>query len=170
MQALPGVMLIVGMLLANESPRYLAQKDPSAALSTLAKLRHLPESHPYVVEELANLIRQLQYEETLAESSSRWTLLKEVFKVRSNLRRTFISIALMMWSNFVGTNALNYYSPEIFSLLGITGSQSGLFATGIYGFVKMTACAVFLLFVSDSLGRRRSLIWTGIAQVCLPRA
>lgn len=40
----------------------------------------------------------------------------------------------------------------------------GLFATGIYGVVKLVAITVFLLFVADSLGRRRSLLWTSIAQ------
>lgn len=48
----------------------------------------------------------------------------------------------------------------------MTGSQNELFATGIYGLVKLIGVAVFLVFVADSLGRRRSLIWTGIAQAC----
>ena len=153
------------MLLANESPRYLAQKDPDAALHTLSRLRALPETHPYIREEMDNLLLQLQFEESLFERSSRWTLFREIATVPSNRRRVFLSVMLMMWSNFVGTNALNYYSPQIFALLGITGPTSGLLATGVYGFIKMIACAVFLLFVSDSLGRRRSLIWTGCAQV-----
>lgn len=46
----------------------------------------------------------------------------------------------------------------------MTGSQNELFATGIYGLVKLIGVAVFLVLVADSLGRRRSLIWTGIAQ------
>lgn len=37
-------------------------------------------------------------------------------------------------------------------------------STGIYGVVKMTTCAAFLLFAADSLGRRKSLLWTSIAQ------
>lgn len=32
--------------------------------------------------------------------------------------------------------------------------------------VKMTMCACFLLFAADSLGRRRSLLWTSIAMGC----
>jgi hypothetical protein len=64
------------------------------------------------------------------------------------------------------TNAINYYAPQIFSNLGITGSENELFATGIYGIVKLVGVTIFLVFVADSLGRRRSLIWTGIAQAC----
>jgi hypothetical protein len=43
-------------------------------------------------------------------------------------------------------------------------TNSSLFATGIYGVVKFVSCAIFLTFVADSLGRRRSLIWTAAAQ------
>ena len=52
----------------------------------------------------------------------------------------------------------------IFNNLGVTGNSSKLFATGIYGVVKMVTCAAFLVFAADSLGRRRSLLWTSIAQ------
>jgi hypothetical protein len=48
--------------------------------------------------------------------------------------------------------------------LGIVGTATNLFATGVYGIVKMVSCGVFLIFVADSLGRRRSLLWTSIAQ------
>lgn len=57
----------------------------------------------------------------------------------------------------------NYYAPQIFKNLGLNGTQAGLFATGVYGIVKMTMCACFLVFAADSLGRRRSLLWTSIA-------
>jgi hypothetical protein len=46
----------------------------------------------------------------------------------------------------------------------MTGNDSSLFATGVYGVVKTAACAVFLVFVADSLGRRWSLLWTAAAQ------
>lgn len=62
-----------------------------------------------------------------------------------------------------GTNAINYYAPTIFTNLGITGNANSLFATGIYGIVKMVSCALFLIFLADTLGRKRSFIWTGTA-------
>jgi uncharacterized membrane-anchored protein len=67
----------------------------------------------------------------------------------------------------LGTDRLfsqNYYAPQIFKNLGMTGTDTGLFATGIYGVVKTIASATFLAFVADSLGRRRSLLWTSVAQ------
>ena len=70
----------------------------------------------------------------------------------------------MIRQQMTGTNAINLYAPQIFKSLGIKGTATNLFATGIYGIVKMNACAAFLLFAADSLGRRRSLLWTSIAQ------
>jgi len=33
----------------------------------------------------------------------------------------------------------------------------------VYGIVKMVMCGLFLIFAADSLGRRKSLLWTSIA-------
>lgn len=42
----------------------------------------------------------------------------------------------------------------------MTGTDSSLFATGVYGLVKLAAITVFLIFIADSIGRRNSLLWT----------
>src|ERR1700738_706931 len=62
-----------------------------------------------------------------------------------------------------GVNAINYYSPQIFANLGLNSNQSSLFATGVYGLVKMASCATYILWLADSLGRRMSLLWCAIA-------
>lgn len=153
------------MFLANESPRYLAQKNPTKALDVLAKLRRLPPTHQYVIEEMAHIELQLEDERALTAGSSAFSMLKEAFTVKSYRRRSILCITLMMWSNLTGTNAMTYYSPTIFSSVGLSGSSVSLFATGIYGIVKMISCAIFIFFVTDSLGRRKSLLWTGLVQV-----
>ena len=61
----------------------------------------------------------------------------------------------------VGTNAINYYAPTIFTDLGVTGNSQSLFATGVYGIVKMASCAIFITFLADTLGRKWSFVWTG---------
>jgi hypothetical protein len=58
----------------------------------------------------------------------------------------------------------NYYAPQIFQGLGMSGTSVQLFATGVYGIVKVVGCFFFLVFVADSLGRRWSLLWTSAAQ------
>lgn len=153
------------MLMVDDSPRFLAQKDPKKALRVLSRLRGLPPDHPYIQQEMGNIERVLEDEKQLMGSSSGFTMVKEAFTVKSYRRRSVLCITLMMWSNLTGTNAMTYYSPTIFASVGLSGPSIGLFATGIYGIVKMISCAIFIIFVSDSLGRRKSLLWTAMVQV-----
>jgi sugar porter (SP) family MFS transporter len=165
MQALPAVLLIVCIFLNNESPRFLAKQDRwEEATKALCRVRHLPPSHPYIQAELGEISEQLEHERLLVGGSSTKDLLREMFTIPGNRKRALISIGLMVCQQMTGTNAINYYAPQIFSNLGITGNTNKLFATGIYGVVKMVTCAAFLIFGADSLGRRRSLLWTSIAQ------
>ncbi|ETN39578.1 uncharacterized protein HMPREF1541_05804 [Cyphellophora europaea CBS 101466] len=165
MQALPCVALLVCMFFCPETPRFLAKQDKwEEARTILARLRNLPADHPYVAREFTDIQMAIEAENRLLDGSNWWALQKEMWLIPANRKRILISITLMVFQQMTGTNAINYYAPQIFSNLGVTGSQNELFATGIYGLVKLIGVAVFLVFVADSLGRRRSLIWTGIAQ------
>jgi MFS family permease len=57
-----------------------------------------------------------------------------------------------------GINAINYYSPTIFKSLGVNGTSTGLFSTGIYGVVKTVCTLIFCFFVVDRVPRRRLLM------------
>jgi len=112
------------------------------------------------------MAQQLENERLIIGGATFWDLQREMWTIKGNRNRALLSIGLMVCQQMTGTNAINYYAPKIFLNLGIKGAKTGLFATGIYGVVKMVTCAAFLLFVADSLGRRRSLLWTSIAQGC----
>lgn len=107
---------------------------------------------------------QLEWESRIISGSKPIDLLKEMFTIPGNRKRAFITVGLMICQQMTGTNAINYYAPQIFSNLGLDSTESSLFATGIYGLLKMAGCAAFLILVADSLGRRKSLLWTSIAQ------
>lgn len=47
-----------------------------------------------------------------------------------------------------------YYAPQIFQTVGLSGTDSSLFATGIYGVVKLIFTAISLLWIIDKVGRR----------------
>jgi sugar porter (SP) family MFS transporter len=157
--------LFVGILLCNESPRWLARQDDwDKATAVLAQVSNLPSDHPYVKENLDEMAQQLENERLLIGGSGFWDLQREMWTIKGNRNRALVSIGLMVCQQMTGTNAINYYAPLIFEDLGISSTTSSLFATGVYGVVKMTTCAAFLLLAADSLGRRRSLLWTSIAQ------
>ncbi|KAF8849899.1 quinate permease [Acephala macrosclerotiorum] len=167
LQCLPAICLFVGICLCNESPRWLARQDNwEKATKVLSKVTNLPPDHPYVQMELHEMREQLENERRLVGGASFMDLQREMWTIKGNRNRALVSIGLMVCQQMTGTNAINYYAPTIFLNLGIPSSNTGLFATGIYGCVKMVTCAAFLLFAADSLGRRRSLLWTSIAQGC----
>lgn len=165
LQALPALILLIGIFFCTESARFLAKKDDwEGATNVLTRIRNLPADHPYIRMELDEMAQQLQMERELIGGSSFMDLQKEMWLIPSNRKRALISIGLMIMQQMTGTNAINYYSPAIFLALGVKGPNNGLFATGIYGLVKVIACAIFLLFVADSLGRRKSLLLSSIGQ------
>ncbi|TKX18396.1 sugar transporter-like protein 44 [Elsinoe australis] len=164
-QAFPAITLFVCMFLCQESPRWLAKADRwEDAERVLTNLRQLPADHDYIRHELGEIREQLEHERRLIGGASFMDLQREMWLIPGNRKRALISVGLMICQQMTGTNAINYYAPQIFQNLGLNSSESGLFATGIYGVVKMVTCASFLLFAADSLGRRRSLLWTSIAQ------
>lgn len=66
-----------------------------------------------------------------------------------------------------GVNIITYYSPRIFSTLGIASTDLKLFATGFYGVAKTLGMIIFSFYVADYLGRRKGLLW-GSALGCVP--
>jgi sugar porter (SP) family MFS transporter len=157
--------LFIGIVLCNESPRWLARQDNwEKATAVLSQVSNLPRDHPYIQSQLSEMADQLENERRLVGGSSFMDLQREMWTIKGNRNRALVSIGLMVCQQMTGTNAINYYAPLIFEDLGISKTTSALFATGVYGIVKMTTCAAFLLLAADSLGRRRSLLWTSIAQ------
>ncbi|PKS10674.1 hypothetical protein jhhlp_002430 [Lomentospora prolificans] len=165
LQSLPAILLSVGMFLVPESPRWCAKQDNwERTTAILSKLRQLPASHEYVQREVTDMSTQLEHERLLVGDATTKTLLKEMWLVPSNRKRAIISIMLMICQQMTGVNAVNYYAPQIFKALGLDGDLVSLLATGVYGIIKVVGCLLFLLFAADSLGRRRSLLWTSAAQ------
>lgn len=130
------------------------------------------------------MAEQLDMERRLVGEATWWTLFKEMWMIAGNRKRALISIGLMVCQQVTGTNTLvfqfqairfvsagglltdanvqNYYAPQIFLDMGLTGRNAALFATGVYGLVKMLSALCFLLFAADSLGRRKSLLISSV--------
>ncbi|KXX78528.1 Quinate permease [Madurella mycetomatis] len=165
LQAVPALLLVIFMFMVPESPRWTAKQDNwEETTKIIVRLRGLPAEHTYVQTEIQDMAQQLENEKRLIGDASTKTLLKEMWVIPGNRKRAIISVMLMIWQQMTGVNAINYYAPQIFAGLGMTGTSVQLFATGVYGIVKVVGCLFFLIFLADSLGRRRSLLWTSAAQ------
>ncbi|KAG8746970.1 hypothetical protein FRC10_002769 [Ceratobasidium sp. 414] len=124
-------------------------------------MRNLPHNHTYVQEEIQATRAQLGREMALVRAHGFMGQVKELGK-RGIRNRLAVGMSIMMFQNLTGINAINYYSPTIFKSIGITGTNNGLFATGIYGVVKMVTTFIFLFWLIDLVGRRKPLIYGSI--------
>jgi len=146
--------MLVGLFFLNESPRWLMKKGRhDQALAALSYIRCEDPTSPEVVHELAEIRAAVDEELHLTEGVT-W---KEC--LQPGIRYRFIvGFCIMFWQQFSGTNSIGYYAPEIFETVGISKTNASLFATGIYGTVKVATTGLFLCFGIDKIGRRNSLL------------
>ena len=120
LQSLPAIILLIGMFISSETPRWLARKDRwDEAAKVLARVRGLPQTHPYVQDELQEMADQLAYERRLIAGSGIVDLLKEMFTVPGNRKRALISIGLMICQQMTGESRQSLRSDS-----GMTDVQS----------------------------------------------
>ncbi|PWZ03001.1 hypothetical protein BCV70DRAFT_9418 [Testicularia cyperi] len=162
LQCLPGFLFIITVVFQPESPRWLVEKGRSAeALTSLSRILRVPESHHSVT----GIVREIEDDLNGKERLTIRQQLSLAFSDRKITYRVFTGALLMFFQQWTGTNSINYYSPQIFASLGITGASAGLLATGIYGIVKIVTTALFMVVAIEQLGRKWCLIIGGLGQV-----
>lgn len=161
MQMLPGLCLLIGIVFQNESPRWLVEKNRiEDARKALARVRSRAIDDPLVTQELDEIVEDFNGHEKMPLAAQA----KVVFTNRKVFYTFAMAVVLMFWQQWTGTNSINYYSPQIFKSVGLSGTSAGLFATGIYGVVKVVCTSLGLMFATEQLGRKWSLIIGGTGQ------
>ncbi|QKX52980.1 uncharacterized protein TRUGW13939_00051 [Talaromyces rugulosus] len=160
-QLVPGGLMMVGMCFLTESPRWLVKENRLAeAIESLAYMRAEPITSLTVQAEIAEIKTAVEHE---VESTQGLTW-RELLQPGNRLR--FLNcFFIMFWQQWTGTNSIGYYAPQLFETVGVSGGNTSLFTTGIYGIVKVIATGVFLLAGIDKIGRRWSLI-AGAVWMC----
>ncbi|KAL7004767.1 hypothetical protein EMMF5_005682 [Cystobasidiomycetes sp. EMM_F5] len=166
-QLVPAGMFFIGLFFLKESPRWLITKGRTEeAINNLVYLRKLPETSEYVSTEIREM-QELHDRDVALVGNGFWAPFREFWTNKALLLRISITTTLFLWQNASGVNAINYYSPTIFKSLGIVGQSTSLFTTGLFGVVKTTFMAIWLLFLIDQVGRRRLLIFGSVmAAIC----
>ncbi|KAH6889649.1 sugar transporter [Thelonectria olida] len=153
-QIIPGGLMIIGLFFLRESPRWLMKKGRrQEALESLAYIRNAPEDSEEVQKEIAEIRAAIEEELMLSEGVT-W---RECLKP-GNRYRFFIAFTIMLCQQFSGTNSIGYYAPQIFETVGVSSTHASLFATGVYGTVKVVSTGIFLIIGIDRWGRRKSLL------------
>lgn len=155
LQMLPGVLLLAGIFFQNESPRWLVEKNRiEDAAKALAKVRGKSVEDPAVIQELDEIINDFNGHEKMSMVAQ----VKAACSDKRMFYQSSFAIILMFWQQWTGTNSINYYAPQIFQQIGLTGGSAGLFATGVYGIVKIVVTAIGLMAFTEQLGRKWSLL------------
>jgi sugar porter (SP) family MFS transporter len=144
-------ILMLGLLVLPETPRYLIKRgNNAAAASSLSRLRRLDITHPALIEELAEIEANHEYELSLGPSTYR-----DVFLGSPHLgRRILTGCGLQMLQQLSGCNFIFYYGTTFFGHAGIKSPYLISLVTNIVNIVS-TVPGMFLV---ESLGRRRLLM------------
>ncbi|KAG1738437.1 general substrate transporter [Suillus paluster] len=160
-QMVPGVLFVLFMLPQPESPRWLVERERyDEAASTLAYVARTSVDDKSVLLTLDEIKADFIGKQRI----SLGTQFRMMGESRQTALRCLIPSILTFFQQWTGTNAINYFSPQIFAALGITGTASGLFATGIYGVVKVVAVGLTLAFAVEGWGRKMCLFVGALGQ------
>lgn len=160
-QIIPGVLFFFFMLFQPESPRWLVERERyDDAAKSLAYIARTDPSSPAVQHTLAEIRADFAGRPTLGLIAQ----FRQMGENKTIALRCIIPSVLTFFQQWSGTNAINYYAPEIFAALGIASTTASLFATGVYGVVKFVMTCIVLACVIESWGRKRTLVWGGLAQ------
>lgn len=158
-QLIPCALFLSGALFMKELPRWLFQVGRyELAVKNLCWFRQLPVDSDYICYEIKQVEASIE-EQKMTVGLGIWDPAREVFTRNTKLlKRLALTVCLFLFQNFLGIQSINYYSPIIFEGLGINGSKSILFSTGMFGVVKFVCTFIYILFIVDSFGRRKAFM------------
>lgn len=165
-QLIPAGMLAIGIPFLRESPVWLLKQGRDGdALRAYSHFRNLPIDHEYIAQDMLFVKREIESERKSVDGRLSFrNFLKDASResVMKGMRNRFVLVFLMfMWQGWSGAAAINYYSPTIFTSIGLTDTTLW---TGIYGLIKAGGSIIFFTFFIDTFGRKRP--WIVSCLVC----
>lgn len=172
LQIIPGIVLAVGVLFLPFSPRWLISKGRNEeALECLCKLRQLPRDHALVQREWMEIKAEVMcHQEVSAERHPRLhAQATRMNRVKLELvswldclkpgciKRTHVGVGIMFFQQFVGINALIYYSPTLFKTMGLEYDMQ-LIMSGVLNICQLIG-VISSLYTMDRVGRKPLLLW-----------
>ena len=155
-------LLFAGAFVIKESPRWLFSRGRrDQAVKNLCWIRQLPKDHIYMQEEIHAIEHALEVQKNTVGLGF-WEPFKAVVNNRKVTYRFLLGGSLFLWQNATGINAINYYSPTVFKSIGVTGTNTSLLTTGVFGVVKTVITLLWLFYLIDRLGRRKLLMYGAV--------
>ncbi|KAJ9652576.1 hypothetical protein H2198_008188 [Neophaeococcomyces mojaviensis] len=152
----PSIILGCLMPFMPESPRQLAWHGKVEECADVLRKIYKGASEEQIRNKVALIVHACEQSKELNYSQTRWSKIKQLHTVPSNLRALVCACGLMVISQMSGFNVLMYYSSTLFDIVGFSNPVAvGLVVAGtnfIMAWVNMMCV--------DRLGRRRLLLST----------
>ncbi|KAH9468969.1 hypothetical protein Pst134EA_009493 [Puccinia striiformis f. sp. tritici] len=168
-QLLPAIIILLGLSVLPSSPSWLAsQRRYKKCLETISILRQLPMDDRSVRQEWIDIRVEAEFQREINLArfgelpEDAWSLLKIEFRKWGDTfskgcrHRTLVGVGLSFFQQFVGINALIYYSPTLFETLGLD-VELRLKMSGIMNMCQLFGVTISFLFI-DKVGRRPLLL------------
>ncbi|WP_214522886.1 sugar porter family MFS transporter [Staphylococcus pseudintermedius] len=146
----PSVILMIGVILMPESPRWLLEKRGEKAARDVMKLT-------YPASEIDHEIENMKKINQIADNT--WTVLKSPWL----LSTIIIGSVFALLQQLIGINAIIYYAPKIFATAGFGESTAILSTVGI-GVVNVLV-TIFAISIIDKIDRKKLLVIGNIGMV-----
>lgn len=151
------IILITGMLLLPETPRYLVKRGKhDKAARALGTLRRLPAEHPSIQEELQEIKADHEYQLTLGTASYLDCFRGEMRK------KQLTGCAIQALQQLSGINFIFYYGTQFFKNSGINNP----FVISMITSAVNVGSTIPGLYAVDKWGRRPLLLW-GAVGMCI---
>ncbi|KAH7019462.1 general substrate transporter [Ilyonectria destructans] len=154
--ALPALILAGLLPFCPESPRQLVYHGKMKEAADVIRKIFPNGTEEQVQNKVKHITHHVEQAKALNAGKSQWWVLKQLYVIGANFRALVAACGLMAISQLTGFNALMYYSPVIFSLVGFSNPVAvGTVIAGtnfIFTFVN--------LLLVDRAGRRRILLCT----------
>lgn len=162
LQVVPVGLLLLATHFLPESPRWLIAKDKrDKAYQILANLHaHGNKDDPETRVQYYQIVEEVELENSKAKI--KWL---DLFKSKDRSRRIILCMAIQASVQLTGVSAIQYYSPTIFSNIGLSTSRTLLFQS-INSIIALIAQALCIATI-DFTGRRWVLIISNIGCGCM---
>jgi SP family arabinose:H+ symporter-like MFS transporter len=146
---IPALLLLIGLLFAPESPRWLVERKRwEEALTILTKINGPVEAEISLKDIMAS------------QSAEGGGSFAELF--RPGIRTALIvGIGIAAFQQLTGAGMVAFYAPVIFQKAGITSTSAAIGLSG-FVFVSNLFCVSLAYVLVDRVGRRPLLLWGSI--------
>ena len=150
--AIPAIILLVGMMVLSESPRWLVSRNKlKEARAVLARI--------VSPDKIDQEVRSIQGSLTVKGGS--WKELLQPW-IRPAL---IVGVALAFFQQMTGINTIIYYAPTIFEFAGFESHKVAILATVGVGVVNVLMTVVAIFFI-DRIGRK-PLLYIGMTGMAI---